>query len=133
MPDRDESTPAAPIPRIDPASWEAGEGLRETLLLHFTDPEANEALRRLGDLLFDLSLLGAESWPHHPEGETRAELRAALADLRHLEGFLGAVGREDLVSSLNDEDSALSQFAAREVLELRAIADRIEAALGAEA
>jgi hypothetical protein len=131
MPDHDESTAAAPIPRIDPASWEEGEGFRETLLLHFSDPEANTTLRRLGDLFFNLSLLGAESWPHHPEGETRAELRAALADLRHLEGFLGAVGREHEVSSLSSADEALSEFAGRQALELSRIAREIEAALGA--
>ena len=85
MPDQDESTPA-PIPRIDPAQWEEREGFRETLLLHYTDSEANETLRRLGRLVFDMSLDCAPSWPHHPEGETRAELAAALADLRHLQG-----------------------------------------------
>jgi hypothetical protein len=133
MPDRDESTPAAPIPRIDPASWEEGEGFRETLLLHVSDPEANTTLRHLGDLFFNLSLLGAESWPHHPGGETRAELRAALADLRHLEGFLGAVGREHEISSLSSADEALSEFAGRQALELSRIAREIEAALGAGA
>jgi hypothetical protein len=131
MPDRDESISAAPIPRIDPASWEGGEGFRETLLLHFTDPEANTTLRRLGDLLFNLSLMGAESWPHHPEGETRAELWAALADLRHLEGFLASVGREHDVSSLSSADEELSQFAGRQALELSHVADEIEEALGA--
>jgi hypothetical protein len=134
MPDRDESTAAAaPIPRIDPTSWEEGEGFRETLLLHFTDPEANTTLRRLGDLFFNLSLMGAESWPHHPGGETRAELRAALADLRHLEGFLASVGREHVVSSLSSADEALSEFAGRQALEVSRIAREIEAALGERA
>ena len=130
MPDRDESTPTAPIPRIDPASWEKGEGFRETLLFYFTDPEANTALRRLGELLFNLSLAAAPAWPHHPEGETRSELRAALADLRHLEGFLASVGREHVDSSLSPADEALSEFAERQALELSHIADGIEAALG---
>lgn len=130
MPDRDESTPAAPIPRVDPALWEKHEGLRETLLLHFTDPEANETLRRLGDFLFNASLACAASWPHHPEGETRAELSAALADLRHLEGFLASVGKEHQVSSLSPADELLSQFAGRQALVLSRIADEIEHELG---
>jgi hypothetical protein len=129
MPDRDESTPA-PIPRIDPALWEEGEGFRETLLLHFTEPEANETLRRLGKLVFNMSLDSAPSWPHHPEGETRAELAAALADLRHLQGFLSAVGREHEVSSLSDADDALSLLAGRQAGELARIAEEIEEALG---
>src|SRR4051812_8602245 len=129
MHDRDESTPA-PIPRIDPALWEESEGFRETLLLQYTDPEANETLRRLGKLVFSVSLECAPSWPHHPEGETRAELAAALADLRHLQGFLSTVGREHEISSLSDADDALSLLAGRQAGELARIADEIEHALG---
>ena len=128
MPDQEQSIPA-PIPRIDPAEWEEHEGFRETLLLHFTDPEANSTLRRAGSLLFSLSLEAAALWPHHPEGETRAELRAAVADLRHLEGFLAAVGREHEVSSLSEDEDVLSLVAARQAVELSRIAEEIEAAL----
>ena len=129
MPDQAQSTPA-PIPRIDPAQWEVHEGFRETLLLHFTDPEANVTLRRLGDLLLNLSLECASMWPYHPEGETRSELRAALADLRHLEGFLSGVGQEHVVSSLSADDDALSRFAGRQAKKLSRIADEIEQAVG---
>ncbi len=129
MPDQEESTPA-PIPRIDPSQWEEHEGLRETLLRHYTDPEANATLRRLGDLLLTLSLECAPSWPHHPESETRSELRAALADLRHLQGFLAEVGQEHVVSSLLADDDALSRFAERQAQKLSRIADEIEQAVG---
>src|SRR3954470_13151418 len=122
MHDRDESTPA-PIPRIDPAHFEESEGFRETLLVRYTEPQANETLRRLGVLLFDLSLTHAEDWPHHSEGETRAELSAALADLRHLQGFLSSVGREHEISSLSDADDALSIFAGEQAGELARIGD----------
>jgi hypothetical protein len=132
MPDRAQSTPA-PIPRIDPALWEEGEGFRETLLLYYTDPEANETLRRFGSLLFNQALEGSESAPHHPEGATRSELRAALADLRHLEGFLSAVGREHVLSSLTSADEVLSLFAERQAVELSRIADEIEESLGESA
>lgn len=125
MPDREQST-AAPIPRINPTEWEDHEGFRETLLLHFTDSVANTTLRRLGTFLFNISLECAESWPHHPEGETRSELRAALADLRHLEGFLASVGREQVVSSLTADDEALSRFAEGQAVEIGRIADRLE-------
>jgi hypothetical protein len=125
MPDSEQST-SAHIPRIQPAEWEKHEGFRETLLLHYTEPEANTTLRRLGALLYNFSLEFADAWPHHPEGETRSELRAALADLRHLEGFLCAVGREHIVSSLNPADECLSRFAERQAFEVGRIADRIE-------
>jgi len=117
---------AAPIPQIEPATWEEHEGFRETLLLNFTEPKANATLRDLGALLFDLALECASSWPDRPEGTTRAELRAAVADLRHLEGFLASVGEEHVLSSLDFENSALSQFAARQAREVGRIADRIE-------
>ena len=129
MPDQEQSTPA-PIPRIDPALWEEHEGFRETLLRHYTDSEANTTLRGLGGLLFNLSLERAEGWPHHAEGETRSELRAALADLRHLEGFLSSVGREHVVSSLVADDDELSRFAVRQAQKLSRIADEIEQAVG---
>jgi hypothetical protein len=125
MPDQAESIPA-PIPRIDPALWEEGEGFRETLLLHFTEPTANVVLRQLGILLLNLALECSGSWPVHPEGTTGSELRAVVSDLRHLQGFLGAVGREHIVSSLGSRDSALSQFALRQAHEVELIANRIE-------
>ncbi len=126
----DLSSAAAVIPRIDPARFEEHEGFRETLLLHFTEPKTNSTLRDLGLLLFDLALECSGSWPDHLEGTIRSELSAALADLRHLEGFLASVGREHIVSSLDFEGTALSQFAARQALEVERIANRIEEELG---
>lgn len=130
MPDREQST-AAPIPRIDPSQWESHEGFRETLLRHFTEPKANATLRGLGDFLFTVSLEPPAGWPHHPEGETRSELRAALADLRHLQGFLSSVGQEHVLSSLSPGDEALSVFAAGQATEIGKLADRIEEELAA--
>lgn len=125
MPDRDESTPA-PIFRIDPTEWEDHEGFRETFLLHYTAPEANETLRRLGELLFNQALERVDLWPTRPESATRTELLATVADLRFLEGYLGSVGQEHVVSSLAPEDTTLSQLAAAQALEVGRIADRIE-------
>jgi len=129
MPDRDESTPA-PIPRIDPATWEKHEGFRETLLLYFTEVKTNRTLRDFGALLLDFAIEGSRSWPDRPEGSTRSELQAALADLRHLEGFLFSVGRAHVLSSLSAGDTVLSQFAERQARELGVIANRIESELG---
>ncbi len=129
MPDQQESIPA-PIPCLDPAAWEEHEGFRETFLLHYTEPEANTTLRHLGSLLFNLALESSGTWPHHPGGVTRSELKAALADLRHLQGFLATVGREHRVSSLTVTDDTLSRFAAEQAKEVGRIADRIEEELG---
>jgi len=123
---RDTRAQVARIPQVDPVEWENHEGFRETLLLYITEPKANAAFRTFGATLLDIALECARSWPHHPEGETRAELRAALADLRHLEGFLTAVGQEHIVSSLEDDNDAFSRFAARQAIAVGRIADQIE-------
>lgn len=120
------SADVAPIPTIDPGAFEDHEGFRETFLFYFTEPKVNAALRGVGTLLFDLALECCGSWPVRPEGHLRAELNAALADLNHLEGFLSAVGREHLVSSLDREETALSRLAAHAAREVRRIAGRIE-------
>jgi hypothetical protein len=125
MPDREESTPT-PIPQVDPAHWEEHEGFRETFLLHFTGQEANGTLRRFAQILWELVLEASRNWPQHPESTTRLELRAALGDLRHLEGFLGAVGQEHSVSSLAAEERGLSRFAGKQAVKVRKIADVIE-------
>jgi hypothetical protein len=87
-------------------------------------------LRRLGALLFNQALEVSESGLLEEESSTRSELRAALADLRFLQGFLGAVGDEQRLSSLTEKDNALSRFAAGQADKLARIADRIEEELG---
>lgn len=72
--------------------------------------------------------------PFHVEETSRPQrgpLRAAArADLQHLQGFLAAVGREHEVSSLFDEDDALSLMAERQAGEVGRIADELEGVLG---
>ena len=85
--DGDEPPPAIP-PVIDPQHFEDFPTFRETFLLYVTDPAANAALRGFGKLLFDGILAVWGDWPDHPEGLFRASLRAAIADLRHVQGAL---------------------------------------------
>jgi hypothetical protein len=117
-------------PVIDPTAWEDFPVFRETFLLYITDPAYNAALRIFGRLLHELVLEYYRHWPNWLEGVTATELRAAVADLRHLEGYLGAVGREHEEASLTEPEMALSRLAARHSGELTRIADEIEQALG---
>jgi hypothetical protein len=121
--------PAATPPTIDPAAWEDFAAFRETFLMYLTPPGYAAALRTVGEMLHTMILESYNPWPGWPESSTRTELRAALADLRHLEGFLGAVGREHVASSLTRPDDRLSRFAARQAAEVAKIAHRIEAEL----
>src|SRR4051794_38679009 len=120
---------AATPPVIDPAAWEDYPAFRETFLMYFTPPGYAAALRTVGEMLHTMILESYNPWPGWPESSTRTEMRAALADLRHLEGFLGAVGREHVASSLTRPDDRLSRFAARQAAEVAKIAHRIEAEL----
>jgi hypothetical protein len=121
--------PSVP-PIIDPARWEDSPVFRETFLLYFTESPTNTALRIFGRLFHELVLEYYHHWPDWPEGVTATELRAALADLRHLEGYLASVGREHQTASLSETDAALSLLAGRLTGELSRIADEIEQALG---
>ena len=122
--------PSCPPCGIDPAAWEDFAVFRETFLMYLTPPGYAAAFRTVGEMLSRLDPREAhDPWPGWPKSSTRTEFRAAVADLRHLEGFLGAVGREHAVSSLTRPDERLSRFAARQAAEVAKIAHRIEAEL----
>ena len=109
----DASTVAAVPPVIDPAVWEDYPAFRETFLMYFTPPGYAAALRVVGEMLHTMLLESYNPWPGWPESSTRTEMRAALADLRHLQGFLASVGKEKELSSLDPEDAYLSNLAAK--------------------
>ena len=113
-------------PVIDPAAWEDYPAFRETFLMLFTPPGYAEALRAVGEMLHTMVLENYTPWPGWPESSTRTEMRAALADLRHLQGFLASVGREKDLSSLDPEDAYLSNTAARLARQIKHAADGIE-------
>ncbi|HEX7184740.1 MAG TPA: hypothetical protein VF756_23140 [Thermoanaerobaculia bacterium] len=130
MTDQEKSTlRSVTPPTIDPAAWEDFQGFRESFLAHFTRPEDNTTLRHLGRLLYEFILETAGTMPDPPESATRTETRAALADLRHLEGFLGAIGAEHKDASLAPEDARLSGLSEGWSLHARELGDRIEAEL----
>jgi hypothetical protein len=124
--------PAVP-PIIAPAAWEDYSLFRETALLYVSEPEFNAALRTVGDYLFGMLLECYGDWPEWPESSTRTELHAAVADLRHLQGFLASVGQERRVSSLAPGDVRLSRYASGAARVLNRLANGIENRLAKEA
>jgi hypothetical protein len=113
-------------PAVDPAAWEAFPAFRETFLMYVTPPGHAAAIRGFGEMLYTLLLETPPEWPDWPESSTRTEMRAAAADLRHLQGFLGSVGQEREASSLNPEDAYLSNIAAKLSRQLGKVAEWIE-------
>ncbi len=126
------SWPAVP-PTIDPAFWEDFPVFRETFLLYISEPSFNAALRAVAEHFFTMLLEAYDRWPAWPESSTRTELRAAVADLRHLQGFLASVGQERNLSSLDQRDKHLSRYASGAARMLNRLANAIERELAKEA
>lgn len=127
--DQDSTSPPPPptfIPSIDPADWESFPVFRETFMMYITPPQCGEALRTAAEMFFSLMLEHYGEWPGWSESATRIELRAAAADLRHLEGFLATVGTEHEKSTLDIGDIWLSKMAAKLAPRLGGIAAKIE-------
>jgi len=129
-PERDR--PAVP-PVFQPTAWEDYPIFRETFLMYISEPEFNAALRKVGDYFFGMLLECYGDWPEWPESSTRWELRAAVADLRHLTGFLAAVGQEGHLSTLAAGDKRLARHASGAARVLNRLANSIESRLAKEA
>ncbi len=74
-----QSTPPPPPP------WNAADSFRETTLICVDDPVSREALRQVGRMIYDMAIVTAE-FPGD-ESTSHEEMRAALAELRFIEGF----------------------------------------------
>jgi hypothetical protein len=127
--DQNQCTPP-PAPAPMPAGWNESAAFRETTLHHFTEPGHAEAIRAFGVLLHDMALECAPVWPTKQGDGTAVELRAAAADLRHLQGCLAHAGSDRYVSSLSPEETRLAELAEKLAAEVARIAETIEQALG---
>jgi hypothetical protein len=126
IPPRRTVEAAAVPPAANPDAWEAFPVFRETFLMYVTPIGYYAALRAAGEMLYSLLLETPAEWPGWPESSTRTEMRAAAADLRHLQGFLRSVGDERRVSSLDAEDAYLSMTAGKLSSQLGRMAGWIE-------
>jgi len=116
---------AAGPPIVDPEAFHVFHGFRETSLCLFTNPEHNAALRATGRLIYAMASEGDNDWPAEPEGHPRHQLRAAVADLHFLQGFLGMLGRP-LECSREGHEGHLARVALRlsgQVAEIAAVLD----------
>lgn len=115
-------------PLIVPARWEDFEGFRETTLAAITDPAANTAMRATGQLVYRMAV--RHDWPHPALDEVHHEARAALADLRFLEGYVRRhLGRAHEVADLPTREAMLSRACAPLADRLHEIADTLAALL----
>jgi hypothetical protein len=120
MPDRPEFTPPSP-------PWNEADSIRATALLYVDDPDDRETLRRLGRLIFNLAV-ETTRLPFE-ESMSHAELRAAMADLRFIEGFLDSVRQSAEHAGLPPEEENLTIFAGRVGRQVGTLVASIEARL----
>jgi hypothetical protein len=114
------------LPDVPPDDWERLPAFRETFLMYITPPGYVAALQTMGEMMYSLILNNPAEWPGWPESSTRTEMRAAGADLRHLQGFLRSVEKEREVSSLDAEDAYLALMAGKLSRKLGRMAEWIE-------
>jgi hypothetical protein len=127
MPELPEVYPPAAVPAtIDPSAWEDFPVFRESFLMYISEPAFNVSLRTAGEHFFRMLLEHYDRWPAWPESSTRTELRAAVADLRHLQGFLASIGKERRLSSLDEADVRLSRHASQVARLLKQVGDAME-------
>jgi hypothetical protein len=134
MPSCPESTrspdgPCAVPAQIDSARFEDFEGFRETTLAVFTEPGDNQALRRVGNLLYSMGLEHVRYWPREPDGAFFHQMRAVLADLRHLQGWLAHLGRQRAESVLSRREDLISVHCGAVAEEVRILGDSLELAI----
>jgi hypothetical protein len=133
MADQDECTfvPATdPTHPLIPPGWEESAGFRETFLYHFYEPDDLRALRHLARMLHESGLEMKRYASANADSATQEEMRAAAADLRHLQGFLGSVARSGEEAALSPADSELAALAARQARVVAGVAAALEQALG---
>ena len=97
-------------------------------MLYFPEAKANGTMRSFGLLLHELVLNFWGYWPSHREGMFPAELRAAVADLRHVQGCLQEwTGPSCPVNS--EYERRLSEVGADVARGIGKLADRLETEL----
>ena len=116
-------------PQSIPPPWEESDSFRETTLQLLDDPEDRDAVRRAGRVLYDLAVVVTREvgTTAAEPSITRAELRAAAADLRHTGGYLLHVIRRSAVEcSLEPAEEKLARFAGKIGRQVGALVDKIE-------
>ncbi len=130
MSDAQQRAACARVPVIDPDAFEEYDGLRESTLAVFTDAKVNTLLREFVDFIYTVCLEYSKYWPREPEGSFKHQTRAALADLRHLQGYVAMLAQQHVDAALEDDEEHLSRLCGRLAPRLAKIGDTLERELG---
>ena len=127
-PDSENEDPTGPAV-IDPARYESFPVFRETFLSFVPGAWSNATFRSFGELLYRFVLEYWQHWPDQPEGQLRAALRAAVADVRHVQGFLAEWAGPD-TSHDSPQEEHLAKIGGEIARKLGELADRLDGELG---
>ncbi len=129
MSDQPQHTNTQPLTALQPAHWEAHAVFRETYLHLYPEAHIRDAFRSVGVTLYDNALLHEETYKERGEVPVKSDLRAALRDLRQLQGYIHHLGAEP--GSVDDPEQVQLHLLAVELSEgLGAQAARLEEILG---
>ncbi len=129
MSDQPQHTNTQPPSPLQPSHWEAHAVFRETYLYLYPEAHIRDAFRRVGITLYDNALLHEETYRERGEVPVKSDLRAALRDLRQVQGYIHHLGAEP--GSVDDPEIVQFQSLAIEVSEqLATQASRLEEKLG---
>ena len=120
MPGSEQSTPHP---------WNESDSVRETTLQLLDDPEDREAVRRAGQVLYDLAVVVTREVGGIPGDPsiTRAELRAVAADLRYTGGYLLHIIRRSADKcDLDPAEDKLARFAGKLAGRVGTLVEKIE-------
>ena len=77
-----------------------------------------------------MALKCSGDWPQRPDSILLMKLRAAVGDLRQLQGFLASVGQQECdMPTLSQQDAWLSSLAAEASSAVEMIGSRLDIAL----
>jgi hypothetical protein len=126
--DPDDETPTGPAV-IDPERFEDFPVFRETFLSFVPAAGTNATLRRFAEMLYRFVLEYWQYWPDQPEGQVRGALRAAVADMRHVQGFLLDWAHPE-TSYGGAHEAHLGKVGGDVARKLGELADRLEGEMG---
>ncbi len=116
-------------PSLEAKHWEAHAVFRETYLHLYPEAHIRDAFRSVGVTLYDNALLHEETYKERGEVPVKSDLRAALRDLRQLQGYIHHLGAEP--GSIDDPELVQLHLQAVELSErLGAEASQLEEMLG---